>query len=794
MINLYASPTGNGTGLSVGSPASVADVKTLARTYLESQTDNVTIWLRGGKYEIDTSLSFTTPDSGSNGYKVEWRGYADDLIDENPPIFSGGIGITGWTLHDYDKNIWKSTLPSGLSFRQIYVNGTRATRSHLSTSLLNTLTTIDEAHTFTTSSTLPTFSRPQDLELAMLTRPWCQSKVGISSIGVNGGVTTLNIEVIDHWAWGSPQSGIPDYIENAYEFLTVDTKGNWYFNNDTDVLYYVPLDGENMETVEVIVPIVDKLIDTSSSSPLSNVQFFDIEFRHSNYDFRTTQDYFLHGQAAIFILTNGSFSGRTSGCIELKKSEYVSVENCRFDGVGGSGVFIGSGSKHCSVRNNYFDDIAANGIHIGEVDTSSPTTANQISYHDISNNYITNVGTDYVGSCAIFTTYTDNTLIKHNEIFDVTYSAISLGWGWLNSGYANSNNISYNKLHKIMTVLHDGAGIYTLGKQGSASNYCQITDNYISDVGVYGESGTYPVAGLYADQGSHYIDFDNNVIVKGELGREGIYWFNANASEDYQTGYFNISDTYRNSDSLYNINSTEYDDGEGGTYWFPLYDPINVTNTVVLNDNPELWDENAISIANNSGTEVLIFGQIIEGSLTVYGWRTSPTKHIEFTLPENVLLEWYAEPYSDTWVAELSGVTTENISGIYAEETDSQTFIIDSVQNTSTIENISIVFNGSEFVIGDIVSGTDIENVSLEFNGGTFIIDNIETATSSENISIIEGEYILFIDNIQNGINIDEIILQQGGSLFNMANAPPLLYNYSGVKPELYNLSGIKIY
>jgi len=74
------------------------------------------------------------------------------------------------------------------------------------------------------------------------------------------------------------------FFENAYEFL--DAKGEWYLNTIQKVLYYIPRDGENMATAEVIAPTVETLFaiqGTSPSNPISNIKFMGLTFEYSTW-------------------------------------------------------------------------------------------------------------------------------------------------------------------------------------------------------------------------------------------------------------------------------------------------------------------------------------------------------------------------------------------------------------------------------------------------------------------------------------------------------------------------------
>ena len=98
--------------------------------------------------------------------------------------------------------------------------------------------------------------------------------------------------------------------------------------------------------------------------------------------------------------------------------------------------------------------------------------------------------------------FEENISIANNEICDIPYSAIGIGYGW-SYDYKGSRNhyIANNYIHETNQILMDGAAIYTL----SCQDGMVIENNYIENTGVG--------RGLYSDQGSGGILFRNNVVL-----------------------------------------------------------------------------------------------------------------------------------------------------------------------------------------------------------------------------------------------------------------------------------------
>src|SRR5690606_31085160 len=82
---------------------------------------DIYIWLRGGTYTLDSTLTFTEADAGKNGHYVAYQAYAGER-----PVISGGTAVTGWQA--YGNGIYRA--PCGnMHFRQLYVNGKKAIRA-----------------------------------------------------------------------------------------------------------------------------------------------------------------------------------------------------------------------------------------------------------------------------------------------------------------------------------------------------------------------------------------------------------------------------------------------------------------------------------------------------------------------------------------------------------------------------------------------------------------------------------------------------------------------------------------
>jgi hypothetical protein len=130
------------------------------------------------------------------------------------------------------------------------------------------------------------------------------------------------------------------------------------------------------------------------------------------------------------------------------------------------------------------------------------------------------IGVEYQDSVAVFGGYVNGTVIAHNEIHDLPYTGISVGWGWgeEDSGGGNypvipyryttptpagDNRIEFNHIHDVMLLRNDGGGIYMLSNQPGTI----IRGNHIHDNSKGGGPG-----GIYLDEGSGFIEITGNCV------------------------------------------------------------------------------------------------------------------------------------------------------------------------------------------------------------------------------------------------------------------------------------------
>ncbi len=229
-------------------------------------SSDLVVMLSDGTYRLTAPLVFTAADSGSNGHTITWQAAAGAH-----PVLSGGRSISGWSVADSSKNIWKASAPGTFATRQLYVDGKIATRARSSSISRSNMTFTSTGWTFSSSSLsyLNNLANPSRAELNII-GSWTNRYSQIQSVKNN--VVTMAQPAWDQNTWGydtvqSPLRQGPIYAENDYTLL--DQPGEWYQDTTAGVLYYIPIAGQDLTKADVELPQLQYLLAIGASCPSS---------------------------------------------------------------------------------------------------------------------------------------------------------------------------------------------------------------------------------------------------------------------------------------------------------------------------------------------------------------------------------------------------------------------------------------------------------------------------------------------------------------------------------------------
>lgn len=531
-INIYA------TDLIV-KPGAYAIEKALQQAREERRLNNakdITIRLAEGTYSLNQPIIVRPEDNGTR------------IVADGNVTISGGVRITNW--HKQGK-MYVADVPDfngrPLEFRQMWVNGKKAIRARdvEDFSDMFRIRSLDKAKEtiYVPAKAVKKIVNAKYAEM-VLHEMWCVANLRIKSVKIAGdsaAVTFHQPESHIHFMhpWPSPMvtsdgHNSAFYLTNAKELL--DSEGEWYLDAKASKLYYIPRKGENMNTAEVIVPAVETLlkVEGTPDNPVKDVTFEGITFSHATW-MRPSISGHAPLQAGMYMteayklrpkmirsngdhkLDNQGWVGRPAAAVSLNCAENVSFTKCSFEHNASTGLDYHTYIKGGTVDRCKFSDMGGNGILAGsfgpethEAHLPYDPSDRRIICTDlnITNNLITDVSNEDWGCVGIGAGFVKDIKICHNEISEVSYTGISMGWGWNQQVCSMSNNlIKGNLIHHYAKHMYDTAGIYTLGSQPHSF----IEENVVRDI--YSPSYAHDPNHwfyLYTDEGSSYITVRNN--------------------------------------------------------------------------------------------------------------------------------------------------------------------------------------------------------------------------------------------------------------------------------------------
>ena len=491
----------------------------------------ITVRVRGGRYYLDAPFVLEPVDSGTAKAPVVFEAHADER-----PVFSGGRVIGGFRSKG---PLWETVVPQVKAgrwyFRQLFVDGRRRqpargpnTGYHRIAGLIPgepdpRAKPIARDRFVFAPGDLETWSRPRDVNIVLM-HSWETSIHPLRSVDTESRIVRFAAPLKEWWSIGYWEEAQRYYVENAYELL--DRPGEWYLNRQTGVLTYWPMPGETIQDAEVVAPLATELVRLAGNADdgryVEHVTLRGLAFQHA--DWKLSPKGNSSTQAAVEV----------PAAIMADGARNCTVEDCQVAHVGTYGIWFRRGCKDCTVGRNRLFDLGAGGIRVGEAAMASTDEA-ESSRILVDNNHIFDGGHVYAAGVGIWVAQSSHNRISHNDIHDLLYSGISVGWNWNTAKNRTHHNlIEFNHVHDLVHgVLSDAGLIYCLGvSPGSV-----IRNNVFHDIWPY--SAPSFGWGIYLDaQCGNYL-VENNLVFNTRSG--GLMFNNGGHAHVIRNNVFALS-------------------------------------------------------------------------------------------------------------------------------------------------------------------------------------------------------------------------------------------------------------
>ena len=486
-----------------------------------------------GRIPLSETLVLTPEDSGLRFVGAD----ADAAL-------VGGTELAGW--QGEPDGTWSCPAPrradgSLVRFEQLWTNGRRAGRSawpkdgfaRFSRARQDAL---PEGGPFAFRNTfaveaLPPEAARTDWPAAKLVTivKWTCSRQVVTAFDAATGTFTLdtNERQTGYARWNHP--GAPALVKFENVGFGFTSPGDWLYDERAGRIRYRPRPGETLADFRALAPTAGlRELVRLEGDPDAGSHVRDVVFENVAFEASAVQDDDPAAPDARPRANAYQAAFRAPGAVTLVAARNVRFADCRVRHTGGYAFRIVDGSMSNAVTRCALTDLGAGGVIAGRAECNpdytivdrrvSPGDDNlpcppvfdysprAVAFLEVSDCEIADAGKVNSEGVGVLFTHVSDSKVVHNDIHDILYSGVSVGWVWGYRGsVAQRNEIAFNRIRNLGAgVMSDLAGVYTLGTSYGTA----VTNNVISNV----KARYYGGWGLYADEGSEGVLFANNLV------------------------------------------------------------------------------------------------------------------------------------------------------------------------------------------------------------------------------------------------------------------------------------------
>jgi hypothetical protein len=273
--DVYVSPTGSDSNAGTSATAAfqtLPKAQQAVRSQLAGTLNgNITVHLGAGTYTLSAPLKFTADDSGKNGFSVNWIG--------SGALISGGFKVANWT--PASSGVFAASVPVGVRSRNLYVNGQA---SNYARRMINrkdfSFTSTSMKWTSGSYDWLTSTPGVANAEVRFI-NSFADRYAPIKSTGNRELIMEQNTWFNQNWGYDTvskPNADFGVWVQNALGLLT--DGGQFYLDSGAGKVYYKPLAGEAMNSVEAYLGVLETLVvfGGTYANPVHDLSFQNVSF------------------------------------------------------------------------------------------------------------------------------------------------------------------------------------------------------------------------------------------------------------------------------------------------------------------------------------------------------------------------------------------------------------------------------------------------------------------------------------------------------------------------------------
>ncbi len=568
-----------------GPLSSIEDALERARVLLDrGLRSRVTIWLMDGVYRQKAPICIGPGQDGA----ITLAAYPGSA-----PVISGAVPMTGWrkgVLPD-GREAWVADVQDHLDqygeFHSVFVNGKCAARPRWPRSgkLRIQGNSQGEIPEDMRASGGRIFVRTEDLDgvdtlegAEMIVHHfWVEERIPVREFDEKTGEIRFERMPVFRLTRSFESEWAEYVLENVFEGIS---PGEWYLEKAAGRLWYMPHPEQRMDRMSIEIPVCEQLLRVrgipEEGTYVRGLEFKGITFaftgwhqpeepgRYDPYGSRDASAFrdpvnmevlqeMRKDRAGALKGTALSQSDRSlPGVLHFFGAEHCRLEGCTIKETGYHGVEFAPGCRGIKVEGCHLHDLGGGGVYIWG-DSSPVKGREETRQIRVTDCHIHSVGHIFTAGCGVLVAHANRVTIAHNEIHDICYSGLSLGWCWqFEDTQGQENLIEYNHIYDVGVRerggLSDMGLIYTLGIQPGTV----IRRNWLHGV----RAADYGATGIYLDGKSCGMVIEENVV--HDCQHQAVHLNGGQANTFRNNLLFAGEDAVLKVDLTHNENYTEY--------------------------------------------------------------------------------------------------------------------------------------------------------------------------------------------------------------------------------------------
>jgi len=527
----------------------IARARDAVRELKKKEQAPITVMVLGGVYYLTEPLLFTPEDSGFKEAPITYSAYPG----EKPVISGAAVLELNWAR--YRDGIMMASVPAGLDFDQLFVNGHRQIRARYPNfdpehplmgegGYINATGGSNERREFyfdPATFTKKKWSKPAEAIVHIFpSHYWHNAQYHIKAIDWERNAIRLGEggwQTHEFIAHNNFTGNSRFFVDNVFEEL--DTPEEWYLDREKSILYYLPPENLNLQRAIIEVPRLKRLVELKGSSkePIQHLRLAGFRFTQTmttfmdQYEVPSTGDWGIHRGGAVFV----------------EGAEDCAVEGSFFDAVGGNALFVSNHARCIRVCGNTFSYTGDSAVCLcGQnnmidsewrceyCDTPRPWDFTEIEDYPaeclVSNNRMHHIGVYGKQTAGVFISISRHNTVSHNHIYFLPRAGICI-----NDPFWGGHVIEYNDIHDTVLESDDHGPFNAWGR----GHYWCLSINQIKvshEAGDVKRDSRFPTiirynrfrdrsnGGITLDDGaSNFHVYCNLLIGIGFQNREGEY-------------------------------------------------------------------------------------------------------------------------------------------------------------------------------------------------------------------------------------------------------------------------------